>query len=44
MARTGKIIKVVIKKAGDDIKVTVINYGTIIPKEDIPYILTVFTV
>ncbi len=40
--KDGKIIKVVTKKAGDDIKVTVINYGTIIPKEDIPYIFDRF--
>lgn len=40
--KDGKIIKVVTKKVGDDIKVTVINYGTIIPKADIPYIFDRF--
>lgn len=40
--KDGKIIKVVTKKVGDEIKVTVINYGTIIPKSDIPYIFDRF--
>lgn len=40
--KDGKIVKVVVKKVSDEIKVTVINYGTIIPKGDIPYIFDRF--
>lgn len=40
--KNGKIIKVVTKKTGDFIKVTVINYGSVIPREDLPYIFDRF--
>ncbi len=40
--KDGKVIKIVTKKEGDMIKITFINYGTIIPKEDIPYIFDRF--
>ncbi len=40
--KDGKVIKIVTKREGDEIKITIINYGTIIPKEDIPYIFDRF--
>lgn len=40
--RDGKVIKVIIKKEGDYIKVTVINYGSVIPEGDLPYIFDRF--
>ena len=40
--KDGKIVKIVVKQVVDDVKVTVINYGSIIPKEDIPYIFDRF--
>ena len=40
--RDGKVIKVIIKKEGDYIKVTVINYGSVIPEGDLPFIFDRF--
>lgn len=40
--KDGKVIKIVTKREGDEIKITFINYGSIIPKEDIPYIFDRF--
>lgn len=40
--KAGKIIKVITKKEANYIKVSVINYGSVIPKEDLPYIFDRF--
>jgi len=40
--KDGKIVKVITKKEANFIKVSVINYGSVIPKEDLPYIFDRF--
>ena len=40
--KNGKIVKVITKKEANYIKVSVINYGSVIPKEDLPYIFDRF--
>lgn len=40
--KDGKLVRISIDKCADEFKVTVLNYGTIIPQEDIPFIFDRF--
>ena len=40
--KDGKVIRVTAKREGDEVKIMIVNYGTIIPQEDLPYIFDRF--
>lgn len=40
--KDGKVVKIITRRDGSNIKVIIINYGSVIPQEDLPYVFDKF--